>query len=134
LNLTLGLPSHGRTVEDDRDRMASRTAVPETALAARRYCATRCRHRTVTRSGSSATSEGPASRSTSVGHPGPDLEPEWSHLAVVQLRHNPDEHDWRLYSADRDRRWHLYDLREPTTTAPALLAELDADPTGIFWG
>jgi hypothetical protein len=33
---------------------------------------------------------------------------------------------------DRDRRWHPYDFIERGSIAE-LLAEIEADPTGIFW-
>jgi Protein of unknown function (DUF3024) len=41
---------------------------------------------------------------------------------------------WQLYWADRNRRWHLMDDVASAVTPAPLLAELDADPTGIFWG
>jgi Protein of unknown function (DUF3024) len=41
---------------------------------------------------------------------------------------------WRLYWADRNTRWHLMDDVAPAATPGPLLTELDADPTGIFWG
>lgn len=37
------------------------------------------------------------------------------------------------YCADRNSRWHQYDLIEPGTVAE-LLTEIEQDPTGIFWG
>jgi hypothetical protein len=58
---------------------------------------------------------------------------EWSRVPVAQLRYAPDAEQWTLYWADRDSRWHLYDLIEPGSVA-ALLAEIDEDPTCIFWG
>jgi len=35
---------------------------------------------------------------------------------------------------DRNLELHLYDLVDPTPNIEALLAEIDADPTAIFWG
>lgn len=35
---------------------------------------------------------------------------------------------------DRNLRFHLYDLAEPTPHVESLLAEIDADPAYIFWG
>jgi hypothetical protein len=67
----------------------------------------------------------------------PALGPEWTTMAIAQLRHTPPPPvggSWRLYWADRNRRWHLMDDVEPAATPAPLLAELDADPTGIFWG
>ena len=59
--------------------------------------------------------------------------PEWSRLPVAQLRFDPERGQWTLFCSDRNSRWHLYDLIEPGSIAE-LLAEIDADPTGIFWG
>jgi hypothetical protein len=39
-----------------------------------------------------------------------------------------------LYSRDRNLKFHLYDLLPATANVDALLAEVDADPTAIFWG
>lgn len=65
----------------------------------------------------------------------PPWHPElahWSRVPVAQLRH-ADDHQWTLYWADRNGRWHLYDLLAPGT-AQELLHEIAADPTCIFWG
>lgn len=64
-----------------------------------------------------------------------DGEGGWTHQPVAQLRYRPDHGDWTLHWADRSSRWHEY--REGgrfTGTAAELLAEIDADPTSIFWG
>ena len=58
----------------------------------------------------------------------------WIKLVVAQLRYNPDLEHWKLYCADRNARWHRYDLAPPARSIEPLLAEIDHDPTGIFWG
>jgi hypothetical protein len=50
------------------------------------------------------------------------------------LPYEPEDRNWWLYWAAGNRRWHLYDMREPTAQVAELLVEIDADPTGIFWG
>ncbi len=60
-------------------------------------------------------------------------DPEWSRAPIAQLRYDHERRDWTLYWADRNGRWHRYDLIEPGT-AEQLLAEIEADPTCIFWG
>lgn len=55
-------------------------------------------------------------------------------LAVAQLRYNPLLEHWKLYCADRNSRWHRYPLAPPAHSIEPLLAEIDSDPTGIFWG
>jgi hypothetical protein len=37
-------------------------------------------------------------------------------------------------AADRNSRWFLYDDVAPSRDVGPLLAEIDEDPTGIFWG
>lgn len=59
--------------------------------------------------------------------------PEWSRLPVAQLRFDPVTNEWTLFCADRNSRWHLRDFIEPGSISE-LLAEIEADPTGIFWG
>jgi hypothetical protein len=39
-----------------------------------------------------------------------------------------------LYWRDRNLRFHLYDLVTPSPHVEDLLAEIDRDSTGIFWG
>jgi hypothetical protein len=64
----------------------------------------------------------------------PELGPDWTRQPVAQLRYNPVDQHWRLYCADRNSRWHYYDMAEPTTRLDELINEIDEDPTGIFWG
>ena len=64
----------------------------------------------------------------------PDLGPDWTRQPVAQLRYQPTDHQWRLYCADGNRRWHSYGMAEPTTRLDELIKEIDEDPTGIFWG
>jgi hypothetical protein len=58
---------------------------------------------------------------------------EWVKLVVAQLRYDERTGEWSLYCADRNSRWHLYDAA-PARDIRSLLREVDADPTGIFWG
>jgi hypothetical protein len=67
----------------------------------------------------------------------PVLGPEWTTMPIAQLRYAlapAGRGRWRLYWADRNTRWHLMDDVAPAATPGPLLAALDADPTGIFWG
>jgi Protein of unknown function (DUF3024) len=58
---------------------------------------------------------------------------EWSKVRVAQLRYNASTHQWSLYWADRNGRWHRYDDLPPGP-AHQVLQEIESDPTGIFWG
>jgi hypothetical protein len=57
---------------------------------------------------------------------------EWSTTKVAQLRY--DSGSWTLYCADSNGRWWLYDDADPAPDVAPLLAAIDDDATGIFWG
>jgi hypothetical protein len=63
-----------------------------------------------------------------------DCGPEWTTLGIARLRYNGRRGDWTLYWRDRNARWHRYDQIEPSSHVTTLLDEIEADPTGIFWG
>lgn len=58
--------------------------------------------------------------------------PEWSTTKVAQLRY--DAGLWTLYCSDSSDRWWLYDDADPVPEVGPLLAAIDEDVTGIFWG
>jgi len=58
--------------------------------------------------------------------------PEWSTTRVAQLRY--DSGLWTLYCSDRNDRLWLYDEADPAPDVRPLLAAIDDDVTGIFWG
>ena len=60
--------------------------------------------------------------------------PDWTSLKVAQLRFDPGSRQWSLYCCDRNERWWPYEGVGNSVTVDPLLAEIDADPTGIFWG
>jgi hypothetical protein len=61
-----------------------------------------------------------------------DFGPEWSSTKVAQLRY--DDGLWTLYCADSSGRWWRYDEAAPARDVAPLLAAIDEDGTGIFWG
>ena len=63
-----------------------------------------------------------------------DLGPEWSRFPIAQLRYDPARTEWTLHWRDRNLRWHRYDRIATVSQVDELLAEIDADPTAIFWG
>jgi hypothetical protein len=58
---------------------------------------------------------------------------DWSASAIGQLRRDAGG-TWSLHWRSSDERWHLYEDVKPSRDIQPLLAEIDADPTGIFWG
>jgi hypothetical protein len=63
-----------------------------------------------------------------------DFGPEWTSFPIARLRYTAASKSWTLYWRDRNLRFHLYDLLAPSRTVEDLLAEVDRDPTCIFWG
>lgn len=116
--------------------MPARPAIPDTALAAiARFCeanspAEHARHL--------RAEYGVRGKNVTLYESRPpwdfELGSEWLRQPIAQLRYNPDDRHWRLYYADRNSRWHSYDMVEPTTNLAELIAEIDHDPTCIFWG
>lgn len=64
----------------------------------------------------------------------PDFGSEWTEVKVAQLRYDAGSAAWSLFRSDANGRWHGYDGLGPTREVAPLLSEIDADPTGIFWG
>ena len=62
------------------------------------------------------------------------MEPEWTRFPIARLRYTKIRKEWAIYWRDRNLRFHLYDLAEPSQNVDDLLAEIDSDPTCIFWG
>ena len=62
-----------------------------------------------------------------------DIGPEWTRVPIAQLRFDPPSARWRIYWPDRNSRWHPYDEITPGTV-DEMLAEIESDPTSIFWG
>ncbi|MBA3071919.1 MAG: DUF3024 domain-containing protein, partial [Nitrospirae bacterium] len=63
----------------------------------------------------------------------PDMK-EWTSMPIAQIRYDDKTGKWTLYCADRNDKWHEYYDIEPTKNIGEILAEIDEDPTGIFWG
>ncbi len=59
---------------------------------------------------------------------------DWSELPVAKFKDVATQRLWRLYCMHRDLCWHAYQLRPAARRFKTSLAEVDADPTGIFFG
>jgi hypothetical protein len=57
-------------------------------------------------------------------------------LPLAQFRLSVVDHLWRLYCASQKRQegWVIYPGAKPTKEFEKLLAALDQDRTGVFWG
>ena len=58
----------------------------------------------------------------------------WIEIPVARFRYFSGLNEWRLFWRDRNGRWHTYDRVLPAERFQDLLAEVDEDPTCIFWG
>lgn len=58
---------------------------------------------------------------------------QWSRLPIARLQYTQGTRRWTLYWRDRNLRFHRYEGVPPTADIQILLAEIEADPTHIFW-
>jgi hypothetical protein len=58
---------------------------------------------------------------------------DWTETKVAQLRWSGPGDEWTLFCADGDGTWRRFEPA-PTGSLDDLLAEIDEDSTGIFWG
>jgi len=58
----------------------------------------------------------------------------WREQGVAKFRYVASRRVWHLYCQYRDLKWHEYRPRSTARSFAKLLAEVDRDPTGIFWG
>jgi hypothetical protein len=58
----------------------------------------------------------------------------WREQGVAKFRYVASRGVWHLYCQFRDLKWHEYRPRPTARSFAVLLAEVDRDPTGIFWG
>ncbi len=63
-----------------------------------------------------------------------DVGSDWTRLPSARLRYTKTRNEWSLYWRDRNSMFHEYEFVLPTPYVAHLLAEIDRDPTYIFWG
>lgn len=59
---------------------------------------------------------------------------DWQDLDVAKFRFNKSRGIWQLFCQFRDLRWRAYEPLPESPDLSELLAEVEKDPTGIFWG
>ena len=64
----------------------------------------------------------------------PEIGPAWTRFPIARLRHIAARGVWILDWRDRNLQWHRYDRVDECRHVDPLLAEIQADPTAIFWG
>lgn len=63
-----------------------------------------------------------------------DHSKPWTRHPVAKFRYVARRAVWELYCVHRDLKWHRYELLPAARRFDILLAEVEDDPTGIFWG
>ena len=63
-----------------------------------------------------------------------DAGVQWTRFPIARLRYTASAAVWSLFWRDRNLRFHAYDRVPPTSVIEDLLAEVDRDPSAIFWG
>jgi hypothetical protein len=64
----------------------------------------------------------------------PNMGPDWTRFPIARLRYTKTTGMWELFSHDRSLKFHRYDALPPSPRVDDLLAEIERDPTMIFWG
>lgn len=59
---------------------------------------------------------------------------EWTRFPFARLRYTKVRREWQIYWRDQNLNFHAYDLVPPSDNVDKLLAEIDSDPTAIFFG
>lgn len=59
---------------------------------------------------------------------------EWTSVPVAKFRYSAGKGVWTLYWSDRTDKWHRVSSAPAATTIETLLAQVLADPSGVFWG
>lgn len=69
---------------------------------------------------------------------GAERDEDWLRVANARLDFDESSGLWVLFCFDPDEQPMRYDLWEPDFTVPtsveSILAEIEADPTDVFWG
>ncbi len=59
---------------------------------------------------------------------------EWTRFPIVRFHYVKTRREWSTYWRDRNLKFHRYDPLPPTSVLDDLLAAVDGDRSGIFWG
>jgi hypothetical protein len=59
---------------------------------------------------------------------------DWTTTPIARLKYSAADATWTLCWRDRNLRFHVYERLAPSPDIGTILAELESDPTAIFWG
>ena len=63
-----------------------------------------------------------------------EFGPEWTTQRIARFLYDPATATWSIWWADRNGRWLTYPPQQPTGNVEILLAAIDADTSGAFFG
>jgi hypothetical protein len=63
-----------------------------------------------------------------------ELGGDWTSQSIAELRYDASAATWSLYWPRATGRWQRYEDVDAASDVRPLLAEVDADPDGVFWG
>jgi len=58
---------------------------------------------------------------------------DWTRMPIAQIRYE-GAGTWTLYFGDRYGKWTMYFDLDPKIDIDTIVAELEEDPTCVFWG
>lgn len=59
---------------------------------------------------------------------------EWTNTGIAKFLYTKTTRKWKLYWMRQDRKWHLYKPLPESTTIKKLVAEVDKNSFGAFFG
>ena len=63
-----------------------------------------------------------------------DKPQEWTSSGIAKFKYIKNQNIWKLYWMRQDLKWHLYEPLPESTTIERLVAEVDKDLHGAFFG
>jgi len=64
----------------------------------------------------------------------PDFGPDWTRVPIVRFHYTTGRREWAVQWRDRNLKFHRFDPLPASARLEALLAAVDDDRSGIFWG
>ena len=64
----------------------------------------------------------------------PDFGPDWTRFPIVRLHYATARREWAVHWRDRNLKFHRFDPLPASPLIETLLAAVDDDRSGIFWG
>ncbi|MGQ0826010.1 MAG: DUF3024 domain-containing protein [Actinomycetota bacterium] len=64
----------------------------------------------------------------------PEYGLEWTRFPIVRFHYTKVRGEWATFWRDRNLEFHRFELIAPSRQIEVLLADVDEDRSGIFWG